>query len=62
MLIIVILNNFVENKKMTFNKNKIVEKSIIILILLLAFFSVKYYKISNDFQTFIGTVELEKKY
>ena len=44
---------------MAIKKNKIKKISILILMLLLLFFSVKYYKVKGEFAQFKETSELE---
>lgn len=46
---------------MTLSKNKIAKISIIVLMLLALFFSVKYYKVSDEFENYIETSDLENK-
>ena len=46
---------------MTRRKNKITKISILVLLLLSLFLSVKYYKISDDFKAYTENSELENK-
>lgn len=46
---------------MPFSKNKIAKVAIILLMLLALFFSVKYYKVSDEFENYIETSVLENK-
>ena len=46
---------------MTRRKNKITKISILVLLLLSLFLSVKYYKISDDFKDYTENSELENK-
>ena len=46
---------------MTRRKNKLTKISILVLLLLSLFLSVKYYKISDDFKAYTENSELENK-
>ena len=46
---------------MAYSKNKIAKISIIVLMLLSLFFSIKYYKVTDEFENFIEISELENK-
>lgn len=46
---------------MALSKNKIAKISIIVLMLLALFFSVKYYKVSDEFENYIEISDLENK-
>lgn len=46
---------------MPFSKNKIAKITIIILMLLSLFFSIKYYKVSDEYENYVEISDLERK-